>query len=120
MSSILGLSPALKSKAVDPGSIICDAKTGVSGAGKNPSPTFHYPARYDTMNAYKISGHQHVYEVERELGLIAGQDIKITFTPHVVPLCRGILTTIYAQLMKGLTSKSWKRPTDLFIKTTRS
>jgi len=98
VSCILGLSPALESKIIEPESIICDAKTGVSGAGKNPSPTFHYPARYDTMNAYKISGHQHVFEVERELGLLARQDIRITFTPHVVPLCRGILTTIYAQL----------------------
>jgi len=53
------------------------------------------------MNAYKISGHQHVYEVERELGLLAGHDIRITFTPHVVPLCRGILTTIYANLAQG-------------------
>ena len=50
------------------------------------------------MNAYKISGHQHVYEIERQLSLLADQDVKVTFTPHVVPLCRGILTTIYAQL----------------------
>jgi N-acetyl-gamma-glutamyl-phosphate reductase len=101
VSCILGLAPAVKSGLIDPGSIICDAKTGVSGAGKNPNPTFHYPARYDAINAYKISGHQHVYEVERELGLLAGSDIKLTFTPHVVPLCRGILTTIYAQLSEG-------------------
>jgi N-acetyl-gamma-glutamyl-phosphate reductase len=72
-----------------------------SGAGKKPSPTFHYPARYDAMNAYKIAGHQHVYEVERELSLVAEQEIRITFTPHVVPQCRGILTTIYAQLTSG-------------------
>jgi len=98
VSSILGLAPAIKSRLIVPESIICDAKTGVSGAGKNPNPTFHFPARYESMNAYKISGHQHVYEIERELGLLAGQDVRITFTPHVVPLCRGILTTIYAQL----------------------
>ena len=101
VSCILGLAPALKAGIIETESIICDAKTGVSGAGKNPSPTFHYPSRYDSMNAYKISGHQHLYEIERELGLVAGNDIKITFTPHVVPLCRGILTTIYAQLKKG-------------------
>jgi N-acetyl-gamma-glutamyl-phosphate reductase len=98
VSCILGLAPALKGNLINPETIICDAKTGVSGAGKTPSPTFHYPARYEAMNAYKISGHQHVYEIERELGLVAGQEIKITFTPHVVPLTRGILTTIYAQL----------------------
>ncbi|MFC1821519.1 N-acetyl-gamma-glutamyl-phosphate reductase [Thermodesulfobacteriota bacterium] len=101
VSCILGLAPALKSELIEQGSIICDAKTGVSGGGKNPSPTFHYPARYEAMNAYKISGHQHVNEIERELGLVAGEELKITFTPHVVPLTRGILTTIYGQLKEG-------------------
>jgi len=103
VSCILGLSPAMKFKLIDPATIICDAKTGVSGAGKKPSATFHYPARYDAMNAYRISGHQHVYEIERELGLVAEEDVRITFTPHVIPLCRGILTTIYAQLSVGQT-----------------
>ncbi len=111
VSCILGLAPALKSSLIIPESIICDAKTGVSGGGKNPNPTFHYPARYDAINAYKISGHQHVYEIERELGLLAGQDIRITFTPHVVPMCRGILSTIYAQLNKG---KDLKRIEDAY------
>jgi N-acetyl-gamma-glutamyl-phosphate reductase len=103
VSCIVGLAPAMKSSLIDPGTIICDAKTGVSGAGKAPNAAFHYPARYDAMNAYRISGHQHVYEIERELGLVAGEDVLITFTPHVVPLCRGILTTIYAQLSEGQT-----------------
>jgi len=101
VSCNLGLAPAVKAKLIEPDSIICDAKTGVSGGGKNPVPTFHYPARYDSMNAYKISGHQHVYEIERQLSLQAGEDIRITFTPHVVPLCRGILSTIYATLKPG-------------------
>ena len=98
VSCILGLAPAISASLVEKNSIICDAKTGVSGAGKTPSPTFHYPARYDAMNAYKISGHQHVFEIERELSLIAGEQIKVTFTPHVVPLTRGILSTIYGNL----------------------
>jgi len=106
VSCILGLAPAIKSGLIGTDTIICDAKTGVSGAGKTPSPTFHYPARYETMNAYKISGHQHVYEIERELGLIAGEEIFITFTPHVVPLSRGILTTIYGQLKDGQAIKN--------------
>ncbi|MFC1884817.1 N-acetyl-gamma-glutamyl-phosphate reductase [Thermodesulfobacteriota bacterium] len=101
VSCILGLAPAVKEKVIDTGSIICDAKTGVSGAGKKPSPSFHYPARYDAMNAYKISGHQHVYEIERELSLLAGLDLVITFTPHVVPLSRGILSTIYTRVDEG-------------------
>ena len=106
VSCILGLAPALKSGIIETESIICDAKTGVSGAGKTPNPTFHYPARYDAVNAYKVSGHQHVYEIERETGLVAGKDIRITFTPHVLPMCRGILTTIYGQLRQGEGIKS--------------
>lgn len=101
VSCILGLSPALKTGLIDPGTLVCDAKTGVSGAGKSPNAAFHYPARYDAMNAYRISGHQHVYEIERELGLQAGQEIRVTFVPHVVPLCRGILSTMYAVLKEG-------------------
>jgi N-acetyl-gamma-glutamyl-phosphate reductase len=101
VSCILGLAPALDAGLVEEKSIICDSKTGVSGAGKKPAPNFHYPARYDAMNAYKISGHQHVYEIETELGLVAGKEVKITFTPHVIPLCRGILSTIYGDLKQG-------------------
>jgi N-acetyl-gamma-glutamyl-phosphate reductase len=116
VSCILGLSPALKAALIDPHSIICDAKTGVSGAGKTPSPTFHYPARYEAMNAYRISGHQHVYEIERELAFLAGQDLKITFTPHVVPLSRGILSTIYAQLNDGQNIKTVEEAYRAFYK----
>ena len=106
VSCNLGLGPAVDAKLIAPESIICDAKTGVSGGGKNPTPAFHYPARYDAMNAYKVSGHQHVYEIERQLSLLAGQDIMITFTPHVVPLSRGILSTLYAQLNPGVDLKA--------------
>lgn len=106
VSCILGLAPAVKSGIIEEDSIICDAKTGVSGAGKKPNPAYHYPARYDNMNAYKISGHQHVYEVERELGLLAKKDISITFTPHVIPMTRGILSTIYCRLKKDHDLKS--------------
>ena len=116
VSCILGLSPAMKFNLIDPGSIICDAKTGVSGAGKTPNATFHYPARYDAMNAYRISGHQHVYEIEREIGLLAGKDVRITFTPHVVPLCRGILTTLYAQLDEGQAIETVKAAYESFYR----
>jgi N-acetyl-gamma-glutamyl-phosphate reductase len=106
VSCILGLAPAVRSGIIEEDSIICDAKSGVSGAGKKPNPGFHYPARYDAVNAYKISGHQHVYEVERELGLLANKDIRITFTPHVLPMTRGILSTLYCNLKKGKDLKS--------------
>jgi N-acetyl-gamma-glutamyl-phosphate reductase len=101
VSAILALGPALKEDIIDIESIVCDAKTGVSGAGKAPSATFHYPARYEAVNAYKVSGHQHVYEIERELTLVSAKETKITFTPHVLPLSRGILTTAYGQMKAG-------------------
>jgi N-acetyl-gamma-glutamyl-phosphate reductase len=101
VSAILALAPALKAGIIDIESIVCDAKTGVSGAGKAPSATFHYPARYEAMNAYKVTGHQHVYEIERELARVSAKETKITFTPHVLPLSRGILTTAYAQINAG-------------------
>ncbi|MDO5462963.1 MAG: N-acetyl-gamma-glutamyl-phosphate reductase [bacterium] len=102
-SCILGLSPAAKAKLFDPMSVICDCKTGVSGAGKKLAATFHYPARYENMNAYKLAGHQHVCEVERELSLQYGQEVRITFTAHVVPLCRGIMSTLYGQMTQPMT-----------------
>jgi N-acetyl-gamma-glutamyl-phosphate reductase len=103
VSCILGLAPAAKSGLVDPFSVICDCKTGVSGAGKKVSPTFHYPARYEQMNAYKLAGHQHVCEVERELSLLAGREVRITFTAQVVPVCRGIMSTLYGSLTRSIT-----------------
>jgi N-acetyl-gamma-glutamyl-phosphate reductase len=100
VSCILGLSPALKHGVVEPFSVICDCKTGVSGAGKKPNATFHYPARYDHMNVYKLAGHQHVCEIERELSLQAGKEVRVTFTAQVVPVCRGIMSCLYGQLTR--------------------
>ncbi len=101
-SCILGLAPACARNLVQPGSLICDCKTGVSGAGKKLAAGFHFPARYEHMNAYKLAGHQHVCEIERELGRLAGGDVRITFTAQVVPVCRGILSSLYGALKPGL------------------
>ena len=103
VSCILGLAPAAQAGLVEPFSLICDCKTGVSGAGKKVSATFHYPARYEQMNAYKLAGHQHVCEVERELSLQAGREMRVTFTAQVVPVCRGILSTLYGTLTRPAT-----------------
>lgn len=102
---ILGLVPAAGSDLVEEGSIICDCKSAVSGAGKKPAPGFHYPARYDNMNAYRLTGHQHVVEVEQALSRISGKPVAITFTTQVVPMCRGILSCLYGQLKDGVTYK---------------
>lgn len=99
VSIILGFAPALKAGLVALESLIADSKTGVSGAGKTPRPQFHYPAVYDNMFAYKMTGHQHLIEVEQQLSRIAGKRIALTFTPQVVPICRGILSCCYGTLV---------------------
>jgi N-acetyl-gamma-glutamyl-phosphate reductase len=104
-SCILGLAPTAKNRLVQPHSIICDCKSGVSGAGKKLNAGFHFPARYENMNAYRLSGHQHVCEVERELSQQGGEDIKVTFTAQVVPVCRGIMSCLYGDLRKPMTEE---------------
>jgi N-acetyl-gamma-glutamyl-phosphate reductase len=99
---ILGLAPAVAGRIVDLESVICDCKSGVSGAGKKPNATFHFPARQDHMNAYRLSGHQHVCEIEKELGALAGRALRVTFTAQVVPANRGILSCLYGNLANGL------------------
>ena len=102
-SCILGLAPALKAHLVNPKGLVCDCKSGVSGAGKKAKPQFHYPERCEQINAYRLSGHQHVCEVERELSLQGGEDVKIIFTAQVLPISRGILSTLYGDLTQDVT-----------------
>jgi len=103
VSCICGLWPAVKNGLVETEGICCDCKTGVSGAGKKPAPALHFPERYDNSNAYRLTGHQHVMEIERELSLLAGKQIQVTFTPQIVPMVRGILSTLYGRLPEGVT-----------------
>jgi len=102
VSVILGFAPALKAGLIEPDTLIADSKTGVSGAGKTPRPQFHFPAQYDNMFAYKLTGHQHVIEIEQQLSALAGQRLALTFTPQVVPVCRGIMSCLYATLVRDM------------------
>lgn len=104
-SCILGMAPACKNQLVNPRGIICDCKSGVSGAGKKAKPTFHWPERYENINAYRLSGHQHVCEVERELGLQFGSEVVCTFTAQVLPITRGILSTLYGDLTREVSEE---------------
>lgn len=105
VSAILAIAPALKENLIDYNTIIFDAKTGVSGAGKKATETYHYPHRYEQMNAYKIATHQHVMEIEHEISKIINKDIAITFTAQVLPIVRGIMTTVYAKLNENVDYK---------------
>lgn len=95
--AILGLAPMLKENMLDLSSIIIDSKSGVSGAGRSPSLAHHFPEVNEGFMAYKIGTHRHTPEIEQELSLLAGERVTVSFTPHLVPMNRGILTTIYAR-----------------------
>jgi len=97
-SAILGLSPLIKKRMIDLASIVVDSKSGVSGAGRSPSLAHHFPEVNEGFMAYKVGTHRHTPEIEQELSLLAGEQVTLSFTPHLVPMNRGILTTIYARL----------------------
>lgn len=97
-ASALGLAPAMP--YIDPKSIIIDAKSGVSGAGRAASLATHYGEVNESLAAYKVAKHQHTPEIEQTLHRIHQQNPVISFTPHLVPMTRGILCTMYATITK--------------------
>jgi N-acetyl-gamma-glutamyl-phosphate reductase len=101
-SVILALAPVLLEKMVVPESIIADSKSGVTGAGRGPALASHYCEVNDGFKAYKVAEHRHTPEIEQELSRLAGRNIRVSFTPHLVPMSRGILSTIYASLLEGV------------------
>ena len=104
-SSILGLAPLLINKIADHASIIIDSKSGVSGAGRSPSLDYHYSEVNEGMKAYKVGEHRHMPEIEEALSNYSGLKVIVSFTPHLIPMDRGILSTIYVNLNKSLTTK---------------
>jgi N-acetyl-gamma-glutamyl-phosphate reductase len=102
---ILGLAPLVKAGLVETDSLIADCKSGVSGAGRGASLATSYCEVTDGFRAYKVAEHRHTPEMEQELTLLAGKAVKITFTPHLAPMSRGILGTLYGQILKPLTDQ---------------
>ncbi|WP_070120298.1 N-acetyl-gamma-glutamyl-phosphate reductase [Bacillus marinisedimentorum] len=102
---LLALGPLLKNGLIDPRRIIVDAKSGVSGAGRGTSLTAHFGEMSENFKAYKVNRHQHIPEIEQQLSKWDGSTGPISFTTHLVPMVRGILSTIYVELNKGLTEK---------------
>lgn len=97
-ATLLGLIPAISAGWIDASSLIIDAKSGVSGAGRGTSLMTHYAEINENFKAYKVNKHQHIPEVEQVLTQVAGEPITVTFTTHLVPMTRGIMTTMYATL----------------------
>lgn len=103
--SIMGLAPLVAKKVVDTKNLIIDAKSGVTGAGRSASLPNIYSEVNESLKAYKVATHRHTSEIEQELSLLADEDIILSFTPHLVPMQRGIFATCYANLTEKLTTE---------------
>ena len=95
-SAILALAPLLGAGLVDPSTIIVDAKSGVTGAGRSAKLANIFTEVDESFKAYGVATHRHTSEIEQELSISAGEEVQISFTPHLLPIKRGILSTIYA------------------------
>ena len=105
-SIILGLAPLLAAGAILPETIIADSKSGTSGAGRAAQTGTLFCEVHDGFRPYKVGrAHRHTPEIEQELSALAGRQVKVTFTPHLLPISRGILSTVYASLAPGFDRK---------------
>lgn len=108
-ATILGLAPIIKEQVIEPERIVVDAKIGSSGAGNVPTKASHHPERANGVRPYKTVGHRHIPEMEQELSLLTNTKPDISFSPHAVPMIRGILATIHTFPKKQLTPQDvWK------------
>ncbi|MBO8158083.1 N-acetyl-gamma-glutamyl-phosphate reductase [Thermosyntropha sp.] len=104
-SAIIPLSPLLKAGVVESENIIIDSKTGVSGAGRSLKLASMFCEVNEGVKAYSVGRHRHMPEIAQELSLAAGKEVDLVFTPHLVPMSRGILSTIYVRLKPGVKGK---------------
>jgi N-acetyl-gamma-glutamyl-phosphate reductase len=95
-TAILGLAPLLAAGLVEPAGVVVDSKSGVSGAGRTPKLHTHFPECNESVSAYQVGKHRHTPEIEQALADVAGRPVEVLFTPHLVPMDRGIFSTIYA------------------------
>ena len=114
--SILSIYPMVKEGLIDPKSIIIDAKSGTSGAGRGAKVPNLFCEVNENIKAYGVATHRHTPEIEEQLGYAAGEEVLINFTPHLVPMQRGILVTAYANLKKEVTYEEIKAVYDKYYK----
>ena len=101
-AALLAAAPLVRAGVVRPAGIIIDAKSGISGAGRGGGGGFGYSEVNENVRVYGVAGHNHTAEIEQELSGLAGQTVQVVFTPHLVPMTRGILATVYAALADDL------------------
>ena len=101
----MGLAPLLTNKLIEPETLIVDAKTGVSGGGRTPKLALHYPECNESIAAYNIGMHRHSPEMVQELSKLAGRNVNLVFVPHLTPMDRGILSTIYCSNPQAISDR---------------
>ncbi len=110
-AAIVQLAPLVVKGLIQADTIVIDAKSGISGAGRSPALPYHFPEAHESLEAYKIGQHRHIPEIEQELALLASQHgktkgpvkrVTVAFTPHLVPMNRGILSTAYCRLAEPM------------------
>ncbi|QWG46488.1 N-acetyl-gamma-glutamyl-phosphate reductase [Bacillus mycoides] len=101
-AALLAIAPLVRSGMIEEDSIIIDAKSGVSGAGKTPTTMTHFPELYDNLHIYKVNQHQHVPEIEQMLVEWNDKAKPITFSTHLIPISRGIMVTLYAEVKQEI------------------
>src|SRR5437763_3472071 len=106
-TGILGLAPLVAGKHIDLKQIIVDSKSGVSGAGRTPKLNFHFPECNESVTAYNVGQHRHTPEIDQALSDVAGESVEVIFTPHLIPMDRGIFTTIYAVPHRAFSQEQW-------------
>lgn len=104
-SAILGLAPLIKAQLIRDDQIIVDAKSGVTGAGVKPKTTTHFSNVSDNFKSYGLKNHRHTIEIEEQLNQLNGEELQVQFTPHLLPVDRGILATIYSRPKKAITER---------------
>ncbi|MDY0088561.1 MAG: N-acetyl-gamma-glutamyl-phosphate reductase, partial [Coriobacteriia bacterium] len=103
-ATLLACAPALGAHIVSADLVIVDAKSGISGAGRTPGSGTHYPSVAGSLSPYKVTTHRHTPEIAQEISRITNREVRLVFTPHLVPMSRGLLATVYLELTTPLTT----------------
>ncbi|WP_455371881.1 N-acetyl-gamma-glutamyl-phosphate reductase, partial [Petrachloros mirabilis] len=127
-AAILQLAPLFSENLVQAHTVVIDAKSGISGAGRSPALPYHFPEAHESLEPYKIGQHRHIPEIEQELGLLqrgsksgaqSSAGSTVSFTPHLVPMNRGILSTAYCRLTQEMSLADVRALYDTFYKGER-
>ena len=119
-AALLALLPIVSTKEIDDGDIIIDAKSGVSGAGRSLKQNVLFSEAGEGLSPYSVGKHRHAPEIEQEVSKAAGHEVTVNFTPHLIPMSRGELCTIYVRLANGATPTTSARRSTRPIARSRS